>query len=98
LIKIHYNQSVQEFIRSGFLMVYYLPRTFLTSPQFTPTKKITEERMASLATEDHAELLPEERKLLQHVICLNEYSIAFSEDERGTFKNTYFTDYLIPWM
>ena len=73
-----------------------LPQLPCKPPKFTPTKKVTEERMANLAIEDHEELLPEERKLLQHVIVLNERSIAFSEEERGTFKDTYFSDYIIP--
>ena len=73
-----------------------LPQLPHHPPQFIPTEKVTEERMASLAIEEHDELLPEEKKLLQHIILLNERSIAFSEDERGTFKDTYFSDYIIP--
>jgi hypothetical protein len=65
-------------------------------PTFYPSSRVTQERMTELGIEDHDELLPEERKLLQHVILLNEQSIAFDEDERGTFKNNYFSDYIIP--
>ena len=52
--------------------------------------------MEDLAIDQHKELLPEEQKLLQHVIQINERSIAFHEDERGTFRKDYFSDYIIP--
>ena len=65
-------------------------------PQFQPTTKVTEERMISLDLDSNQDLLPEEKKLLQHVIVLNERSIAFSEQERGTFRRDYFSDYKMP--
>ena len=65
-------------------------------PEFTPTQKVTAERMAGLGIDTHEELLPEEKKLLQHIIRLNERSIAFDESERGTFRSDYFSDYIIP--
>jgi len=65
-------------------------------PKFVPTAKITAERMKMLGIDEHEELLPEERKLLQYVLCINERSIAFDEDERGTFRSDYFSDYIIP--
>jgi transposase InsO family protein len=73
-----------------------LPTLPYHPPIFSPTPKITSERMADLAIDTHKELLPEERKLLQHVLKLNERSIAFDESERGTFRRDYFTDYKIP--
>ena len=71
---------------------------------FQPTDKVTRERMTSLAIDSNPDLLPEERKLLQHLLVVNERSIAFSESERGTFRKDYFSDYEmpvvdhIPWM
>ena len=73
-----------------------LPPLPYHAPQFTPTPKFTEERMKKLAIDQHEELWPEERKLLQHVLSINERSIAFNEDERGTFRRDYFSDYIIP--
>ena len=73
-----------------------LPRLPYHPPKFIPSAKITQERMDELAIEEHEELLPEERKLLQHILLLNERSIAFNEEERGTFKRSYFSDYIIP--
>jgi hypothetical protein len=65
-------------------------------PIFKPTPKITAERMEELALDQHEELRPEELKLLQHILTLNERSIAFDENERGTFREEYFSDYVIP--
>ena len=73
-----------------------LPELPFTPPEFTPTSKITTERMEALGIKDNNDLLPEERRLLQHVIVLNERSIAFTEDERGTFRRDYFSDYQMP--
>ena len=76
--------------------LFNLPKLPHHPPNFTPTTKITAERMEELAIDKHEELQPEERKLLQHVLCLNERSIAFDEKERGTFRSDYFSDYVIP--
>src|ERR1700681_4799562 len=52
-----------------------LPKLPFHPPTFSPTPKITSERMKELAVDSHEELWPEERKLLQHVLCINERSI-----------------------
>jgi hypothetical protein len=41
-------------------------------------------------------LWPEEEKLFQHVMKLNEAGIAFEDVERGTLKEEYFSPYIIP--
>ena len=41
-------------------------------------------------------LWPEEEKLFQHVMKLNEQGIAFEDVERGTLKESYFSPYIIP--
>ena len=73
-----------------------LPRLPRQPPEFTPTDKITMERMEKLGIDGNGELQYEERKLLKHVLRLNERSIAFDENERGTFRSDYFSDYKIP--
>ena len=65
-------------------------------PKFCPTTRITKERMDSLAIDKNTELLPEEIRLLKHVLVLNERSVAFDEQERGTFRSDYFSDYKMP--
>ena len=65
-------------------------------PLFHPTTRVTEERMESLGIDNNPELWPEEKRLLQHILVLNERSIAFDEQERGTFRRDYFSDYQMP--
>jgi hypothetical protein len=61
-----------------------------------PTTKITADRMKTLNVNAKGFLWPEEEKLIQHVMVLNEEGLAFEDTERGTFKESYFTDYIIP--
>jgi hypothetical protein len=65
-------------------------------PKFIPTSKLTEERMKSIGINSQGFLWPEEEKLFQHIILLNEDAMAFIQTDRGTFKKSYFTDYIIP--
>ena len=65
-------------------------------PEFIPSAKVTEERMGDLGIEGNTELSTEEQKLLQYIIKTNERSIAFDEQERGTFSSEYFSDYKMP--
>jgi hypothetical protein len=68
-----------------------------TNPlDFVPTTKITADRMKTLNVNAKGFLWPEEEKLIQHVMVLNEEGLAFEDTERGTFKESYFTDYIIP--
>jgi len=41
-------------------------------------------------------LSPEEEKLFKHIMKLNQEAIAFEDVERGTFKESYFSPYIIP--
>ena len=65
-------------------------------PEFSPTPKVTQERMDKLGIDDNKDLTDEEKRLLKHVLVINQRSIAFTEDERGTFRGDYFSDYQIP--
>ena len=76
--------------------LHNLPNLPHHPPEFKPTPKVTTERMASLGIDKNQELWPEEKKLLQHVLVLNQRSIAFDEQERGTFRRDYFSDYKMP--
>ena len=67
-------------------------------PDFIPTARITQERMDDLKIDENTDLSAEEKKLLKLIITLNGRSIAFDEHERGTFKNSYFSDYKMPVM
>jgi len=65
-------------------------------PNFIPTSKITLERMNELNVNANGFLWPEEEKLFQHIMRLNEHAIAFEDMERGTLKDSYFSPYIIP--
>ncbi|KAA1478916.1 hypothetical protein DENSPDRAFT_757084, partial [Dentipellis sp. KUC8613] len=63
---------------------------------FTPTAKISAERLEMLDINPDNFLWPEEEKLFMNVMCLNEDALAFEETDRGTFKESYFSPYIIP--
>jgi hypothetical protein len=65
-------------------------------PDFKYTTKLTRERMDLLAIRHSTFLLPEEIKLLEHVVQLNERVLAFEESEKGRFSDEYFSPYIIP--
>ena len=65
-------------------------------PDFIPTKKLTNERLASMKLNSDGFLWPEEEKLFAHVMKLNEAALAFDESERGNFRSSYFSPYIIP--
>ena len=73
-----------------------LPELSSCPPEFTPTKKITIERMKEMDINEKGFLWPEEEKLFYHVLKLNEQALAFDESERGNFNESYFTPYIIP--
>ncbi|KAJ7931962.1 hypothetical protein B0H13DRAFT_2308111 [Mycena leptocephala] len=64
-------------------------------PYFYPTAKLDRERMDSLDI-NHDGNLMDEVKLFEHVMRLNEDTLAFVETDRGTFRSDYFSDYIYP--
>lgn len=72
-----------------------LPPLSPNIPDFKPSAKISRERMDSLEI-NNGFLLPEEVKLFEHIMCLNEDALAFVETDRGTLKETYFSPYIYP--
>jgi len=73
-----------------------LPPLTSRPPDFVPMAKISQERMEELNVNATGFLWPEEVKLFQHVMTLNEQGIAFEDVERGTLKESYFSPYIIP--
>jgi len=65
-------------------------------PIFSPMPKISEDHMKILNVNAKGFLWPEEEKLFQHIMVLNEDRIAFEYIERGTLKDNYFSPYIIP--
>jgi hypothetical protein len=65
-------------------------------PDFTPTGRLSEDRMAKLALDKSKFLLPEELKLAKYILAMNNEALAFEGSERGTFKTEYFKPVIIP--
>ncbi|KAJ7221230.1 hypothetical protein B0H12DRAFT_1031520, partial [Mycena haematopus] len=80
-----------------------LPELTACPPPFSPTKRLSHERLTSLALNSQGFLSPEEEKLFVRVMELNQDTLAFEDTERGTFADEYFSPYKIatvphsPW-
>jgi hypothetical protein len=73
-----------------------LPKLPYHSPEFQPTRRVSAERMEILDINSKNFLWPEEERLFKYIMVLNEDAIAFEDTERGTLKESYFSDYIIP--
>lgn len=73
-----------------------LPPLSPNPPEFVPSKRLTLERLQSLEINNANFLLPEEEKLFNHIMLLNQHTLAFEETDRGTLKEEYFSPYIIP--
>ncbi|KAG2054452.1 hypothetical protein BDR06DRAFT_832167, partial [Suillus hirtellus] len=65
-------------------------------PELKPSIKITAEHMKALNINLAGFLSPEEERLFEHIMHLNEDVLAFEDSDRGTFKESYFSPYIIP--
>lgn len=65
-------------------------------PDFSPTMRLTRERIESLKINPDGFMWPEEVKLFLNILRLNENAIAFMEDERSSLRDDYFSPYIIP--
>lgn len=74
---------------------YFCPLS-RSPPDFTPSKKVTWERLEMLSFAPEDWLTEEEIKLLLQVIKLRENAIAFCEEERGLLKRSWGLPYVIP--
>ena len=73
-----------------------LPSLTCHPPEFVPTDKLTEERIDGMKLNEDGFLWPEEEKLFQHIFQMNERVLAFTEADRGSFREDYFSPYIIP--
>ncbi|KAJ8694932.1 hypothetical protein PTI98_007564 [Pleurotus ostreatus] len=64
-------------------------------PDFIPTERLTEERISMMEVNKDNFLWPDEEKLFKHILRLNEDALAFEEQDRGTLKKEYFSDYIM---
>jgi len=73
-----------------------LPPLTTHLPDFTPGEHLTQERLDKLNLNPDDFLWPEELKLIQHVLKLNERALAWMEAEKGRFYDEYFSPVKIP--
>lgn len=73
-----------------------LPLLTCHPPEFIPTKKLTIERIEGMKLNQDGFLWSEEEKLFQHIFQINEDVLAFTEADRGSFREDYFSPYIIP--
>ncbi|EIN03353.1 hypothetical protein PUNSTDRAFT_33399, partial [Punctularia strigosozonata HHB-11173 SS5] len=84
---------IRQFPQDPLLNLVKLPTH---PPDFTPTTRITEERMKGMEVNSDGYMWPEEEKLIKHVLVTNERALAFEDHERGIFRDDYFSPYIIP--
>ncbi|EMD30804.1 hypothetical protein CERSUDRAFT_60816 [Gelatoporia subvermispora B] len=73
-----------------------LPTVPTHPPEFVPSSRLTWECLATINVNPDDFLWPEEVKLFHHILKLNDRTLAFSEEERGTLREDYFSPYIIP--
>ena len=73
-----------------------LPELPIHPPEFTPGERITYERLKEMQLNEDKFLWPEEEKLFAYILKVNEKTLAFEEVHRGTFREDYFSPYIIP--
>ena len=65
-------------------------------PNFEPGECLTQERLDDLKLNTGNFLWPEELKLVQYVLKVNELTLAWMESEKGRFRDEYFSPVKIP--
>jgi len=65
-------------------------------PDFMPGERLTQECLDKLALNPDNFLWLEEVKLFQHILKLNESALVWTEAERGSFSDAYFSPIKIP--
>ena len=73
-----------------------LPPLPVLPPDFAPGSRLTQERLDDLQLNRYDFLWPEELKLLHHILLLNELGLAWTEAEKGRFRDDYFSPVKIP--
>jgi hypothetical protein len=73
-----------------------LPSLSKNPLEFSPTRKISAERLKLINVNSAGFLWPEEEKLFAQVMVLNEAALAFEETDQGTLHEDYFSSNVIP--
>ena len=74
-----------------------LPELPTHPPQFIPNGgRLTTERMEEMKINEDGFLWPEEEKLFKHILQTHQDHFVWEDHERGSFREDYFTPYIIP--
>ena len=73
-----------------------LPKLPTHPPEFSPTNRLSIERMEELNVNKANFLWPEEEKLMKHILRTHEATLPYEEKDRGTLSQDYFSDYIMP--
>ncbi|CAL1712335.1 unnamed protein product [Somion occarium] len=73
-----------------------LPPLSCCPPQFKENGRLTQKRLDGMNINPDGFLSLEEENLFKHILQLNQNSLVFEEEHRGTFREDYFTPYIIP--
>jgi transposase InsO family protein len=73
-----------------------LPQLPTQPPPFSPGPRLTQERFEELDINKFDFLQPKEVKLAAYVLRVNEKALAWTESERGRFRDDYFSPVKIP--
>ena len=65
-------------------------------PSFKPNGRLTQERLESMKINPSGFLWAEEEKLFTHILQLHQNSFVFEDSQRGSFREDYFSPYIIP--
>lgn len=65
-------------------------------PEFIQSAQLTWECIQDLNINENNFLWPEEEKLFQHILKLNEDTLPYEEKDQGTLKKEYLSDYIMP--
>ena len=65
-------------------------------PYFIPGLRLTQERLNAMNINRYKFLWPKEERLAQHVLKINEHALAWTEAERGRFRDDYLAPVKIP--
>ena len=76
--------------------LFLLPTLPTHLPEFMPGEHLTQECLDRLMLNAGNFLWPEELKLVQHILKLNELVLAWTEAEKGQFSDEYFAPIKIP--
>ena len=71
-------------------LLLMLPPLPTHPPDFSPGERLTQERLDELKLNSDGFLWPEELKLVIYVLKVNERAMAWTEAEKGCFRNEYF--------